>query len=51
MSGECDSFKPFQLYLHVLTFTTSVISLRSAAITVLCRFVTTILRFSQTCEL
>ena len=36
-AGNADSFKPFQLYLHVLIFT-----LRSAAITMLCRFVTTI---------
>ena len=27
--GISDSFKPFQLYLHVLIFTTSVITLRS----------------------
>ena len=39
---NADSFKPFQLYLHVLMFTTSVMTLRSVAITMLCRFVITI---------
>ena len=34
--------KPFQSYLHVLIFTTSVIARRSVAITMLGRFVTTI---------
>ena len=43
MSGECALiFKPFQLYLHVLVFTMRVITLRSAAIEMLYRFVTTI---------
>ena len=47
--GNVDSFKPFQLYLHVLIFTTSVITLRSAVITMLCLFVITIGRKFMYC--
>ena len=42
MSGNADSFKPFRLYLHVLIFTTSVIALSLAVITMLCQFLATI---------